>query len=379
MATPHQSDVFTPLRTVVMCFDGTGNEISKPHTNVYRIFQASDVPGVLRFYHPGVNTLVNASALYKGAKFSSWVRDSATGGSIRIAFLAGYQFLIDNAHDGDDIYIFGFSRGSFAARMLAGAVKMFGIPKPEHACVLPYIWQAYIGAALRPGAGKDESIFPYAGRIKRDFGRHVNFRFRFLGVWDTVASFGSIVAFKALPFTRHNEDIHIVRHAVSVDEHRSVFDLNKIETITTQQDVKQVWFAGCHCDIGGGHAMEEAGLAMISFDWMIEEAKLNGLTFDPATLSHFAKECASDPGAKFHESMDPMYGFIEFLPIRKYDFEAKGEKFHAPHLFQRRIIDPNDTIHPTVYERMEKVPGYRPKNVRPKSTLPTTPTAPSNP
>ena len=368
---------FAPLRKVVMCFDGTGNEISKPHTNVYRIFRATDQPGVLRFYHPGVNTLVDEAKLYKGVKIRSWIIDSMTGASMRIAFIEGYKFLINNVQDGDDIYFFGFSRGSYAARMVAGAVKMFGIPRPEHACLVPFIWQAYIGAALRPS--KDENTFQYAARIKRDFSREVTFRMRFMGVWDTVSSFGFISAFKAVPFTRENPDISVVRHAVAVDERRSVFSINEVETKSKDkdkdqipdQDVEQVWFSGCHCDVGGGHTLEESGLSMIPYRWMLDEVKKHGLTFNQKVLdeqfepfSKTKKGCVPDHLGKLHESMDAMYGFIEMLPLRKFDFDSRGWKWQWPNWFRRRTIDPGDTIHESVTDRMNDDSTYRPKNVK---------------
>lgn len=353
---------FTPLRKIVMCFDGTGNEISKPHTNVYRIFQAAEAPGVLRFYHPGVGTLVGTDKLYKNIKFSKWLQDSMSGTSIRLAFSEAYQFLIDNAKDGDEIYFFGFSRGSYAARMFAAAVKMFGIPKPEHACIVPFIWQAYINTALRPG--KDENVFEYAARIKHDFSRKVNIQMKFMGVFDTVSSFGRITAFKSMPYTRHNESVHVVRHAVSVDEHRSVFSINRVETVNTKQDVQQVWFAGCHSDVGGGHNIEESGLGMVSYQWMVDEARTHGLEINADLLAKQLEVCPPDHMAKLHESMDPMYGVIELLPIRKFNFDKKGLSFSWPNWFRRRTIDPEDTIHQSVIDRMRDDPTYRPKNVK---------------
>jgi uncharacterized protein (DUF2235 family) len=369
-------------RKIVMCFDGTGNEISKPHTHVYRMFQATEGTTDLRFYHAGVNTLVDPDRLYKVQKFPRWIKDSASGYSIRLAFTAAYEFLIDNLQENDELYLFGFSRGAFAARMFAAAVRMFGVPRPEHRSVVPYIWQAYIGTALRPGGGKNEEVFPYAGRIKRDFGRKVNFRFRFMGIWDTVSSFGSIYAFKSLPYTRNNKQIEVIRHAMAVDEKRGVFRINRIDTSNPALDRQEVWFAGYHSDVGGGAPLAENGLGMVSWDWMTSEAAKHGLVLNQKVLIKLAKDCPTSHKGPDHNSMDLMYRFVDLIPTRRYEVDTdevptsptdptpktvvtfKGMRWQTPNFGRAREIGAGDTVHPSVHDRIRDVDGYRPKNVK---------------
>lgn len=356
----------------MICLDGTGNEASRPHTNVYRTFQVFK-SNALTFYHPGVNTLVSPDAIYKQNKLVPWFQDSISGSTMRIAVDRAYNFLIENYAETDKIWFFGFSRGAYAVRMLAAIVAEAGILRREHASMTPYIWQAYIDAALRPGKGKSEKVFPYLNRIKRDFSGHAEPKIAFLGAWDTVSSFGSVTAFKSCPFTRNNPQIPIVRHAVALDERRGLFQVNLFGRKFEDQDLLQMWFPGFHSDVGGGQDLKESGLSMVSFDWMLAEAERFGIERDEAVYKRLLERCPPDPAGKAHNSMDALYSVLELLPIRKYSDEEKGLTWHSPNWFRPRSIPVEDSMHPSVDERKSSLPEYRPAAVRLQHSLPERP------
>jgi len=349
-------------RNLIVCLDGTNNEIAKPNSNVYRLYRAIEAKNQLAFYQPGVGTLINERALYKTAKLPAWLADSAGGASLRESFVNGYGFLSTHWTPEDRIFMFGFSRGAYAVRAIAGAIKVFGLVRPEQSNLIPYIWQEYIDAALRVGK-KPEPVFEYGNRFKRDFSIRTSLRIRFLGLWDTVSSLGKVSAFKSLPHTRENDLVEVIRHAVALDERRGLFQPNLFETDTAGSDVQQIWFPGFHSDVGGGQPLKESGIGSVTFEWIVGEARAAGLRFNDKLLVDFRKACPPDPSAPLHDSMDAMYRMLEFLPIRKFDMGVKGLAWHAPHLFRPRRIPEGDAVHLSVGHRMKVMPSYRPRNL----------------
>src|SRR5262249_57040523 len=107
----------------------------------------------------------------------------------------------------------------------------------------------------------------------------------FVGVWDTILSVGwseNVL----LPYTANNPTIRIGRHAVSIDERRGFYRSNLWRPTATggPKDLKQVWFPGVHCDVGGGYPEMESGLSKGPLEWMLREAASAGLLTDPATV-----------------------------------------------------------------------------------------------
>ena len=105
----------------------------------------------------------------------------------------------------------------------------------------------------------------------------------FVGVWDTVSSVGWLENPLKLPYVTNNPDIQIGRHAIAIDERRAFFRNHLWRKADPPKaagpvDLKQVWFPGCHSDVGGGHPEAESGLAKLTLEWMIAEAKPAGTT-----------------------------------------------------------------------------------------------------
>jgi hypothetical protein len=216
-------------------------------------------------------------------------------------------------------------------RALAGLIYRCGLPRGNVANLescFESAWQLYVPvhpseaeiAAFR----KDHRVMP-------------NCTIHFLGIWDTVKSYGGIRPIM-LPHLRHNPIVRTVRHALALDERRSWFnattwgqlDLDacgakrrlKTEDLPQykSQDIEEVWFRGCHSDIGGGDM--EAVTASISLRWMLREARAAGLV-----LNRYGEHevCTDDPPCpvEVHESLRGMWWLTEKIP--RWEIDNSGE------------------------------------------------------
>ncbi len=351
-------------RNLVICCDGTGNDLGGHPTNVLRlakVAQRHDPASQIVYYDTGVGTILDPQMLTMTRKLVRKAFDQATGLSIRDNFLAAYEFLIQTWQPGDRIMLFGFSRGAYTARVIASAIKAFGLPRPESRNLAAYVWQS-----LTEDAEGRSSGFRVGAAVRKHFAREV--KVDFLGVWDTVSAFGMITAMKTVPYTRSNDIISVVRHAVAIDERRSIFAANRFETdpVTTDgRDVVELGFPGVHSDVGGGYdEAKESQLAMIAFDWMLNEAVAHGLLVDAARLQRVRQQTSvANPGGPMHNSLTGFWKIIEFLPVRRWN-HAKGRlAWHWPNAFRARRLQGLQE-HPSVEARRHAIKGYNPTNTR---------------
>jgi uncharacterized protein (DUF2235 family) len=180
-----------------------------------------------------------------------------------------------------------------------------------------------------------------------------------------VGSVGVVNHFKTFPFTRHNPEIDIVRHAVSIDERRCFFRDNLMEKSwdNPAQDVKNVWFPGVHSDVGGGYPAQEAGLAMGAFEWMLREAIAAQLLVDDAALAAVrAATVPPDASGELHKSLHGGWWLAEFIPKRVWSPQKKGHVWQWKPNLPRSIAD-GSTLHATYLARLKAVNGYRPVNL----------------
>src|SRR5688500_12217200 len=131
----------TQKKNIVLCFDGTGDWAASHFTNVMKIYQRLDKSTQAVFYAGGVGTLGSTIAMSRWRKLLLRVLDLATATSLRDRVLEGYAFLVQEYQEGDDIYLFGFSRGAFTARLVAALVHNFGILDKRNQHLAPYLWQ----------------------------------------------------------------------------------------------------------------------------------------------------------------------------------------------------------------------------------------------
>lgn len=374
-------------KTIVLCCDGTNNQMTGNATNVLRLYRAlvRDA-GQLTFYDPGVGTLADPMALSTVQKLVGRYLDAAIGRSLCQNFSDAYRFLALHYQPGDEICLFGFSRGAYAARAVAGAVHMLGLVRPELVHLVPYVWAIY----ANDGGGYDvRSRFGGAARFREMFCIREVPRIRLLGLWDTVSSFGWFWSFRSLPFTADNPSVDQVRHAVAIDEHRVAFATNlffeKGQPAASAR-IKQVWFPGVHSDVGGGYPDAQGGLSKVAFEWMIREVQdLGAVRLEAATVAKLldstgtGKYSRPNPLGGAHESLEGLWHLMEWLPRRlRQKVEDEGAHGDAqgpagsttpaaaprrgrrplwvtrwvlPHLYGRRPIPPGAWIHPAVRER----------------------------
>ncbi|KAJ7755772.1 hypothetical protein B0H14DRAFT_413606 [Mycena olivaceomarginata] len=307
-----------PFRTLVLCFDGTGDQFDSDNSNIVQLFSMlpkADRTKQMVYYQAGIGTYTTPEiATPLMSKFSKML-DEAIAWNLDSHVMGGYEFLMQNYTAGDRICIFGFSRGAYTARSLAGMLHKVGL--------LPACNHQQIPFAYKMFTTTDETGWKQSNAFKKAFSIDVDIEF--VGVWDTVNSVGLIP--KRLPFTTSNTIVRTFRHAVSLDEHRAKFkpnlwnrpnDKEKLISISDQKlhqhqhphptkkmsqrmmehkyardptqptDIEEVWFAGCHCDVGGGSVSDDTkhNLARIPLRWMIRECfKTNsGIMFEAEGL-----------------------------------------------------------------------------------------------
>jgi uncharacterized protein (DUF2235 family) len=404
------------MRNIVILCDGTGNEISENISNVLKLYRClrkteKTQPRQLVFYDPGVGTLERPDVWHKLKQDFNAILGLATGYGLDDNVLAAYAFLVANYQDGDQIYLFGFSRGAYTVRVLAGLIHKVGLISPQQVNLAGSGLIAYkqfssdvvpkLGPnwrALTDAGDEDGPIAATPFDNAAQFARITSTRWptiKFVGVWDTVASV--IVpradrlywpSLEELAFTLQNPSVQIFRQAISIDERRCMFRLKKWDEPQTfthnrfndahaePQDIKQVWFAGVHADIGGGYTEIESGLSKYPLIWMIDEATKCGLAVNPRTVNQLAwgvqrkgspfSYVAPDVRGELHDSLRGAWWILEFLPkSAKYKEWPERQTylgFYIPDA-EPRLIPEDAFIHESVVKRMDALAAYRPVNL----------------
>ncbi len=299
------------VRNLVIGCDGTWNDTDGTSTNVVKLLEACSARDQVTHYEEGVGT-AHWEALPGGIY----------GKGLDRQILGAYRFLRRRFADagtarGDNrVFIFGFSRGAYAARRLAGLLSHCGLP--VKAADIDLAWQLYLR--------RDQAS---VGKLKAD-GRLFDIPVEMLGVWDTVK-------------TTTDEDFNdlvlpacVVRgyHAMAIDERRKFFPVLKWDA---EERVNQVWFPGVHSDVGGGYV--ECGLSDIALQWMIDRAVSPcGLRVKASAV----KRLAPNPCGNMHDSCDGIW-------------KTFGTSL--------RPIADDEKVHVKVRDRQQKIPAYRPPNL----------------
>ena len=194
---------------------------------------------------------------------------------------------------GDQLFLFGFSRGAYTARAVASVLRMYGLIRPDNEPLVPYAIRMMMGYRAR--ARTRTATHNRSRRLFRSGTGLQGVRCQvphcwpwFVGVWDTVSSVGWIENPLKLPYIADNPSIQIGRHAIAIDERRAFFrshlwrPSSRADQEHGPKDLKQVWFPGVHCDVGGGYLEAESGLSKVALEWMLDEAQSAGLLVDPA-------------------------------------------------------------------------------------------------
>ncbi|KAF9525908.1 hypothetical protein CPB83DRAFT_858827 [Crepidotus variabilis] len=206
-----------PGRTLVVCFDGTGDQFDNDNSNIVllvSLLKKDDRTKQLVYYQTGIGTYTSPKV---ASSFTSRIEktlDEMIAWNLHAHVMAGYEFLMQNYISGDKICLFGFSRGAYTARSLAGMLHKIGLLPAGNFQQVPFAYKMY--------KRSDDIGWEQSNEFKKTF--CVDVPIEFVGVWDTVDSVGLIP--KRLPFTTSNTIVRTFRHAVALDERRSKFKAN---------------------------------------------------------------------------------------------------------------------------------------------------------
>lgn len=345
-------------RNLVVCLDGTDDQFDASNSNVVKLYQMlqRNTPEQLTYYQTGIGTIAPVGVISAARRRILKLLDAAMGLFIKDHVLSAYRFLMQFYQKGDSVFIFGFSRGAYSARVLAGMLHKVGLLSAGNDELVDFAWRIY----------KRSLNNKLALEFKPTFSRPVNVYF--LGLWDTVSSVGWIWNPKHFPYTAENPGVQAVRHAVSLDEQRAQFVQNLWKQ-SDGQDFKEIWFPGVHCDIGGGYHELDAGLSKITLKWMVEEVENHGLKIDTdakvARLPLMSTETTSapDPLAKMHQSLRGFWWISEVIPKPFHDPRHGYRRRWMMHFGRHRYVHTEAQIHRSVHERMDDDPSYNPPNL----------------
>ena len=355
-------------KNIIICCDGTGNQFGEANSNVVKLFSVLEKndPNQIAYYDPGVGTMTESIIKVSLNQRFKIINGLAFGYGLAKNIEQAYQFLMDNYEKGDKVYLFGFSRGAYTVRALAGFIFSCGLLPKGAGNLIPYGWNIY----------RDyEKNKKLAKKFKDTYAREC--RFHYLGIWDTVSSIGIFSVKKSLPYTANNPIIRNIRHAVSIDERRAYYKANLVgRKYEKFQNIKEVWFPGVHSDVGGSYPEEESALSKITLKWMIKESQEFGLLIDKGQYNKvvlgrkskrakysFAKP---DPLGEIHQSLAKGWWLLEFLPRR---YPDKNYKLYIPN-GRRRKIPMDAQIHDSVLARLKnKDIDYNPPNLPPIEQL----------
>lgn len=334
-------------RNLVICFDGTSNQFGPQNTNVVRLTQVLDRdPQKQRLYYdPGVGTLPEPGVFTAAGKAISELFGLAFGAGLVGKVEEAYSYLMDFWEPGDQVFVFGFSRGAYTARVLAGMLHSLGLLPRGNQNLLPYAFRLY--KAVRDS----KDYWNLVDEFRWTFSKPVaagdderRFRVHFLGLWDTVSSVGWVWDPATFPFTLHNPSVDVVRHAVSLDERRWFFRQNRMQAAGSQ-DLKELWFPGVHCDVGGGYPEAGSGLWRVAFEWILGEAATHGLLVDQARLQKVLNKTSPSPKPWLdpkEESLKWYWWPAEFFP--KLQWTAGGGRVPRVGLGRHRTILANELL-----------------------------------
>lgn len=344
-------------KNIVLCCDGTSNEFGDRNTNVLKLHSVLEKSGHQRtYYSPGVGTLSAPSVWSKVGKKTSKAAGLAFGAGIVRDIEEAYSYLMNYYEDDDRVFIFGFSRGAYTARAVAALIAKCGLLNKGNENLVPYAIKMF--------------RFEKRPEIYRGFRKAFSQRcsIHFLGLWDTVKSVGWVYDPVSFQFTANNFIVRKVRHAVSIDERRTFFRQNLWGPGRSFQDIKQVWFAGTHSDIGGGHVLDESGPSNIALDWMIRQGQPDLLINKRKLNQLLAPGLVSIANPKIHASLRGWWRPLEYLPRSYLDPADNWKKKWKIYGGERRFIANGARIHQSVIDRM-KAADYHPDNLPDKYVI----------
>ena len=347
-------------RRLILCLDGTwnstyagkriaddGHKVLKP-SNTLKMARAvkQEEGGVLQltYYDIGVGSLGDYPGLASRVLTKA---DKILGGAWGAGFEGNVEdalhFLALNHEQGDEVFIFGFSRGAATARAVTRFLDWSGgLPAKTDAYYLPVLFRRYVKDRGRPESFREE-IAAINGRHDKPLEPVLPVRVKYLGIWDTVVALGSRFRATGASTSDAGRTFHAgtapakcvesARHALAIDETR--FDFRpEVWTENDPATHRQRWFAGVHSNVGGGYNRD--GLANIAFRWVLEGAKAAGLAVDDEFVRHYPP----NPAGNLYQSASRLYRTLDKIRFRA----GKGKRSLVAH--------PSVELDPSVIVRM---------------------------
>ena len=277
-------------KRIIFCADGTWDEPGKD-TNVYKIYKALTTSAdQVPYYDDGVGSDGLLIQKLTGGAFGAGLYQKIKDGYTKISHV--YE-------QGDEVYLFGFSRGAYTARSLAGMIAICGLPTENFT-------DDDVNTAFNAYRNKDQRAQLLAELNKTcDL---YDAKLTMVGVWDTVGSLGipaifggvSPILYGFLDTSLH-PDVLNAYHALAIDERRAEFPATLWTSSAPGQTMEQVWFCGVHCDVGGSYPADSDGSALsdLTLAWMVSKASALGVQFAPKhwrnTFSPWTRSSRSTP------------------------------------------------------------------------------------
>ncbi|KAJ6590057.1 hypothetical protein DFH09DRAFT_909378, partial [Mycena vulgaris] len=340
-------------RNLVVSIDGTSNQFGLYNTNVVELHSRVVPSGnQSKYYNCGIGTYVpydvKMSFKYWWQRVDNLI-DLAFAWNFKHIILEAYRWLSRTYQPGDKIFFFGFSRGAYQVRALAGMIETVGLVHAGNEALIP------LSVPITLDANK------IAPNFKRTFSWDV--QVHFVGVWDTVSSVG-VVRGQPLPLTWSANHMCAFRHALALDERRVKFQPEYIHggsfkdpdpNKPSNPNVKEVWFAGTHSDIGGGIKENPTlDLSSVPLLWMENEAVSAGLRLLPRKEAGVWDMKKLDAFPSLTRGWWP----LEYMHLTRLSYKDSTDVTTTPNYGAGRIIVPGQRIHITV---AFKNADYRPQ------------------
>ncbi|KZP16495.1 hypothetical protein FIBSPDRAFT_748573 [Athelia psychrophila] len=382
-----------PGRNLVICIDGTSNKCGTVNTNVLELYSQilkDEHDDQLTYYDSGIGTY--ATPTWKSLSHLMRVIhhkiDLVIAWNLEKVIIGAYQWLSNHYRTGDKIFLFGFSRGAFQVRALAGMIKTVGLLLPGNDSQIPFAYEHYVNYDV-PGPDQAGKVKPIAPKFKEMLSRK-DVRVHFIGVWDTVSSVGLVRPKNMFPHIVDCCDhVCYFRHALALDERRVKFLPEYVHEGSSHKpeeqpfhgqarctaNIKEVWFAGTHSD--------DLQLANIPMLWMRNEAIMAGLHLEATDI----KWKLTDLEHHTTPPLSTIWKILEHLPIKRLSYKGNQSTsrrfgscfcfkfastwasnaehliFFRPHRGKSRKIVQGQMIHVSVIFR----PGYKPSPAFPNN------------
>lgn len=341
------------MKRLIVCCDGTWNEPEQKDRGVMR---PTNVVKIARMIRPQANDGTVQKVYYDRGVGTGDFIDRFFGGlfgvGLRHNVLEAYRFLYENYAPGDEIWLFGFSRGAYTVRRVAGMLRKCGLPTAGRAATDrdEALAKAYTIFLRRERADQGGADSPAALALREQF-RTSRIPVRFIGVWDTVGAYGiggvlGQFAGKArFHDNKLSSDVQFACQALAIDEQRTAFRPTLWEqtpgAAAKGQVLVQSWFAGVHCNAGGGY--QDSGLSDVALHWMAARAEACGLNLDALWRVRLSPDV-------FGELRDSRVGIYRLLCK-----SARGIG---------RQTNGSERLHQTPHDRLQRDPTpYQPENL----------------